>query len=212
MVSVGQNETWIGAVPPALIVWEAGEAAMLKSTTFTSGCVMVGPTGPPFALALPETAIVLLRTGIDGVMSTSTFATSFTARAPKLQENTAPGRGQLPEPPLTILAEGVDANPVLGHPKAKKVTRLALSVPMLVISNVKATCIPALTGFGNGLTGLVDTVTVTSLLAPSWLTKASVAELVGHGGAGAVLLRHCWKEAAMIELGMKSVESVVPAT
>src|ERR1700676_3801637 len=103
---------------PALTVIAAGEGVIEKSTTFTTGCVVVGPTGPPFALALPETVIVLLRTGIDGVMSTSTFATAFTARVPILQESTVPCKGQLPEPPLTILAEADDASPVAGHPKA----------------------------------------------------------------------------------------------
>jgi hypothetical protein len=85
---------------------------------------------------------------------------------------------QLPEP-LVTLAVGVDARPLVGIALAVKTTRFATSGPLLVMSKVKATWVPAATdGWGDGL--VVGTVTVSLLLNPISLTNAAV-ERVGPG-------------------------------
>src|SRR5438132_12813317 len=94
---------------------------------------------------------------MDGVASTSTAAGEqgggvvvHTARVGISQMIVAPcAASQLPEP-LVTLAVGVEARPVVGT-VALKITRLAVSGPVFVMSKVKATCVPAATGFGVGL-------------------------------------------------------------
>ena len=70
---VGQKLTWTSAVSPALIEGVEVEALILKSTTFAV-CDLDPCTGPPFALALPETVIEGAVPVIAGVTSTSTAA------------------------------------------------------------------------------------------------------------------------------------------
>ena len=61
------------ATSPALI-GEGGGAEIEKSTTLAFGWVTFAEMGPPFALAVPETVMVELSTGLLGVKSTSTVA------------------------------------------------------------------------------------------------------------------------------------------
>src|SRR5450631_2907703 len=104
-----------------------------------------------------------------GVMSTSTDAevqgvVEHTARVGMEQVIVDPCTApQLPVPTVT-LAVGVDASPVVGKFTAVNVTWDALSGPVLVMLKVNATCVPAATGFGDGL--VLDGATVSMLLAP----------------------------------------------
>src|SRR5260370_5675622 len=52
---VGAKTTWKIALSPALIVWNAGEAPIPKSTTFAVCVTVVVPVVAPFAPAMPET-------------------------------------------------------------------------------------------------------------------------------------------------------------
>ena len=157
-----------------MIVCAVGDAVIVKSVTFTAGCTTL-TAAPPFALALPEIVIVLLTTGTAGVKSTSTVATAFTAKVGILHEMVEPCTvPQLPEP-LVTLAVGVDASPLVGKPVALNTTRFATSGPLFVMLKVNATCVPAATGFGDGL---VEGATIARVLTGVILvTKASCGPL-----------------------------------
>src|SRR5271170_6397765 len=134
------------AVSPALMVGVTAFAVTEKSTTFTGGCAIVPLTAPPFALTLPDTLMVELRTGIDGVRSTSTAAGEHgggvvlhTARFGMLHEIVDPVTAPQVPVPVVIFAVADDASPLIGKFRALKTTRFAGSGPWLVISKVNAT-------------------------------------------------------------------------
>src|ERR1017187_9376079 len=164
------------AVSPALTVGVRTTGVTLKSVTCTTGCETVARIPPPFALTLPEIVMDEFSTGTAGVKSTCTVAIAFTARLLMLHEIVVPWIGlQLPVPLLTTAWGGDVTSGEEGKPKAMKFTRLALSGPVFVMSNVNVTCVPAGSGLGAGLVN--GTVRVRPLFAPILLTKASCAPI-----------------------------------
>src|ERR1035438_2902066 len=127
---------------------------------------------PPFALTLPEIVIVEFSTGLAGVRSTCTVAMAPTARLLMLHVMVDPcNEPQLPVPLLTVACGADVTSGESGKPVAWNTTRFALSGPLFVMLKVKTVCVPAGTGLGAGLVN--GTVSVSPLLAPILLTKAS---------------------------------------
>ena len=130
------------------------ETNTLKSTTLTV-CDAVTVVWLLLALARPDTEMVVRPPVIDGVTSTSTAAPVVhvpvhAASVGMWQEIVFPTIvSQLPAL-LVTLAVALVVSPVVGT-VAMKFTNVALSGPLLIMSNVNATGDPAATGLGEGL-------------------------------------------------------------